>query len=66
MLGKCFQHVIEETDAGFDVRLSRPIQIDGNRNVGFLGGSGNCSSAVRSHAGPYSALEALQLARFVH
>jgi len=66
MLGKAFQHVIEEADTGFDIGLARAIEIEGDRNIGFLRLAGDGGCAVFNHLEPYSALYSQQLARFVH
>jgi hypothetical protein len=66
MLGEALQHMIEKADPGFDVGLSSAIQINGYRDIGFLGGTGNGGGTIIGHLGPYSGLNVLQLARFVH
>ena len=51
--GERGQHVVEEADAGGDVGLARPVERQGQRDVGFRGGAGEAGGAV--HGGCSSA-----------
>src|SRR5258706_4846315 len=47
-----FEHVIEEPDAGFDMRRTRLVQIDGDPDPGFLGFPDDLGAARRHFSIP--------------
>jgi len=51
MTGNLIKHVIKETDSGLEVSLTRAIEIDGNRDPGFLGVAGYFTFSRSGHVG---------------
>lgn len=49
MFGETFQHVIKEPDAGLNIARPRPIEVEGDCDVGFLGFAGDFRCAVFGH-----------------